>query len=239
MKRTSILLTVLVVLLAGCTGAVTNATPSAGAGGSADTNTVTAAGTSTVSAPPDVATITVAVEATANSAAAARSQVATDAEALRAALADAGYEVETVDYRLGAEYDHSGGQRELVGYRAVHVFEFEAAPDAAGEAVDVAVDNGATAVHNVRFELSDDHRAELRRQALAGAVTDARSDAETVAGAANRSVGTELSMQVGSANYSPVEVRYAAEAAGGDASTSFEPGPVTVTASVTVTYELE
>ncbi|QLG28036.1 SIMPL domain-containing protein [Halorarum halophilum] len=237
MKRTSILLTVLVVLLAGCTGAVTNATPNAEPGDSSNTNSVTASGSESVTAAPDVAVVVVGVEATADSAAAARSQVAADADSLRTALADAGYEVETVDFRLAPEYDHSAGQREQVGYRAVHVFEFEAEPDAAGDAVDLAVDNGATAVQNVRFELSDDHRAELRQQALQGAVNDARSDAEAVAGAANRSIGTELSMQVGSSGYSPYEVRYTADAAEGG--TSFEPGPVSVTASVTVTYELE
>lgn len=237
MKRTSILLTALVVLLAGCTGAVTNATPNGGASDSADANSVTASGSETVSAAPDVAVVGVGVEATADSAAEARSRVAADADSLRAALADAGYEVETVDFRLAPEYDHSAGKREQVGYRAVHVFEFEAEPDAAGDAVDLAVDNGATAVNNVRFELSDEHRAELRKQALEGAVSNARSDAEAVAGAADRSVGTELSMQVGSSGYSPYEVRYAAESAGGG--TSFEPGPVSVTASVTVTYELE
>ncbi|QLG61283.1 SIMPL domain-containing protein [Halorarum salinum] len=237
MKRVATLLTVLVVLLAGCAGAVTNAAPNAGSGDSADTNAVTATGSATVSAAPDVATITVAAESTADTAAAARTQVAEDADALRTALADAGYEVETVDFRLRPEFDRAGGEREQVGYRAVHVFEFEAQPDAAGEAVDLAVDNGAAAVNDVRFELDDEHRAELRREALADAVGDARGDAEAVAGAADRTVGSELSMQVGSQGYSPHEVRYTAEAA--DSATSFEPGPVTVSASVTVTYELE
>ncbi|WP_435145561.1 SIMPL domain-containing protein [Halobaculum sp. P14] len=238
-KPFTALLVAAVVLLAGCSGATTT-TPAAGAGANgADsaTNSVTASGTATVTASPDTAVITVAVEATAENASAARSQVAADANALRDALADAGYEVHTVDYQLSPQYDHSGDTRERTGFRAYHVFQFETTPDDAGHAVDVAVDNGASAVQSVRFTLSDEKRAELRSEALAAAVGDARDEAETVASAANRSVGTELSMQVGSADYSAYEVRLTADAASGG--TSFEPGPVTVSASVTVTYELE
>ncbi len=231
------------LVFAGCAGTTgSTAANAAGATGAnaSDVNTVTADGTATVSASPDLAEITVAVEATADNASAARSQVAADVERLREALTDAGYEVRTVDFRLSPEYDHSRDTRELVGYRAYHALAFETSPDAAGSAVDLAVDNGATAVQNVRFTLSDERRAELREEALAAAVGDARGTAETAAGAADRSVGTELSMRVGSAGVSPYDSRVVYEtAADAGASTSFEPGPVTVSASVTVTYELE
>ncbi len=228
------------LVLAGCAGAATNTTdaPAAATNGSAGVNDITADGTATVSASPDKAVISVAVEATAENASAARSRVAAEADRLRTALTEAGYDVRTVDFRLSPEYDHSGDERELVGYRAYHAFEFETSPDDAGDAVDLAVDNGATSVRDVRFTLSDEKRAELREEALAAAVADARSTAETVAGAADRSVGTELSIRVGSAGVRPYEARLAYETAG-DAGTSFEPGPVTVSASVTVTYELE
>ncbi|MFC7135862.1 SIMPL domain-containing protein [Halobaculum litoreum] len=145
--------------------------------------------------------------------------------------------METTAFRLSPEYDYSGDSRDLVGYRAYHALQFETAPDDAGSAVDLAVDNGATAVQTVQFTLSDERRAELRAEALAGAVEDARTTAETVAGAADRSVGTELSMQVGSAGYQPYDSRVAYEtAADAGGSTTFEPGSVTVSASVTVTY---
>ena len=243
MNRTGALPTLLVaavLVFAGCAGtAGSSATDAAAAGANAtDVNTVTADGTATVTADPDRAEITVAVESTADNASAARSRVAADVERLRGALTDAGYEVRTVEFRLSPEYDRSSDERELVGYRAYHALAFETAPDGAGAAVDLAVDNGATAVRDVRFTLSDERRAELREEALAAAVSDARATAETAAGAADRSVGTELSMRVGSAGVSPYDSRVAYETADAGGSTSFEPGPVTVSASVTVTYEL-
>jgi len=242
-KALPALLVAAMLVFAGCAGTTgstpTNSAAAAGANAS-DVNTVTADGTATVSASPDRAEVTVAVESTADNASAARSQVAADVERLREALTDAGYEVRTVDFRLSPEYDHRSDERELVGYRAYHALSFETSPDDAGSAVDLAVDNGASAVREVRFTLSDERRAELREEALAAAVNDARGTAETAAGAADRSVGTELSMRVGSAGVSPYDSRVVYEtAADAGAATSFDPGPVTVSASVTVTYELE
>lgn len=248
MDRTKTLPAVVVaamLVLAGCAGFAGNApaattTQTNGNTNGSGVNTVTAGGSATVSASPDRAVVGVAVEVTADTATEARSQVADQVNGLRDALTDAGYEVETVAFRLSPEYDYSGQERELVGYRAYHALQFETTPDDAGSAVDLAVDNGATSVDRVQFTLSEETRAELRNEALAAAVEDARATAETVAGAADRSVGTELSMQVGSAGFQPYDGRVAYEtAADAGGSTSFEPGSVTVSASVTVTYELE
>lgn len=233
------LLVAAMLAFAGCAGAAGDATPLQTASGSTDTNTVTSGGSATVSAAPDLAAIGVAVEVRAETAEAARTQAATRVDQLRSALTDAGYEVETTAFRLNPEYDYSGESRDLVGYRAYHALSFETTPDDAGSAVDLAVDNGATAIQTVQFTLSDETRAELRAEALAAAVEDARGSAETVAGAADRSVGTELSMQVGSSGFRPYDSRVAYETADSGGSTSFEPGSVTVSASVTVTYELQ
>lgn len=238
-KQLSTLLVAVTVLLAGCTGAAMTPASSPDSHSGATTNTVTAPGSATVTAAPDIAVISVSVAATADTAEAARSQVAEAAQQLQTALENAGYEVNTTSYRLFPEYDYSKDRRELVGYRAVQVFEFETQPDAAGEAVDLAINNGATSVNYIRFALTDEHRKELRQQALKAAVNDARSDAEAVAAAANRSVGSVLSIQIGSTGgVIPYEARLAAASADA-AGTSFDPGPVTVTATVTVTYELE
>lgn len=235
--------------LAGCAGTVAQqpnavnaanalqtgtATGTSGSNGSA---TATATGSATVSAAPDRAVVTVAVEATANNASAARTQVAEGVDELRSALSEAGYNATTVAFSISPQYDYSGDSRELVGYQASHVLEFEAQPDEAGSAVDLAVDNGATAVYGVQFTLSDERREELRDEAIAAAVGDARDTASVAAQAANASIGQPVSITVGSSGFSPYDARVSAEAAG--AGTSFEPGPVTVSADVTVTYELQ
>ena len=230
------------VLLAGCTGA---GTPSVAAqSGSTDaddtTPTVTVGASATVEAAPDLAVVRVAVEATAESAEAARAAVAEDADRMRAALRDAGVpdaDVSTEAFNVYPEYDYSGESRELVGYHAVHAYRIEAAPDRAGEVIDVAVGNGATSVAGVSFTLSEATRDELRGEALSAAVENARTDAETVASAAGTSLGDVRSISTsGDGGVGPVPVYETRNDAGG--STVVEPGTVRVSASVSVVYEL-
>jgi uncharacterized protein YggE len=230
------------VLLAGCTGA---GTPSVAAqSGSTDaddtTPTVTVGASATVEAAPDLAVVRVTVEATAESAEAARAAVAEDADRMRAALRDAGVpdaDVSTEAFNVYPEYDYSGESRELVGYRAVHAYRIEAAPDRAGEVIDVAVGNGATSVAGVSFTLSEATRDELRGEALSAAVENARTDAETVASAAGTSLGDVRSISTsGDGGVGPVPVYETRNDAGG--STVVEPGTVRVSASVSVVYEL-
>lgn len=242
------------VLLAGCAGA---GVPS-GTDGNGDSNaetgssdvavgshdaagnsTVTVGASATVEAAPDLAVVTVAVEATADSAEAARAAVAEDAERMRAALRESGVpdgNVSTAAFDVRPQYDHRGDERELVGYRAVHAYRVEVAPDRAGEVIDVAVGNGATSVSGVSFTLSDEARQELREEALTAAVENARADAETVAAATGTTLGEVRTVSTSNDGGGPGPVYETRADAGG--STTVEPGTVSVSASVTVVYEL-
>lgn len=227
------------VLLSGCLAPL-QADGGSDAGAS-DPATISATGSGEVTAEADLAVVSVSVTATADSADAARQQVATDAERMRQALRDAGIEddaVETVAYRVNPEYDHSGDSRDIVGYRAVHTYKVEVEPDRAGDVVDVAVGNGADQIDNVAFTLTDETRAELREQAIGNAVDAARTDAEAVASASDLTLGDVRSAST-DGGFRPTYYERAAleDTAGGG--TSFEPGPVTVTATVSVTYEAE
>lgn len=231
------------LLLAGCAAPLQTAP----AGSTADvadstaSDTVVATGAGSVTADPNLAVVTVAVRSSADAADAARERTATRVADLRDALADAGVDdenVTTASFSLTPEYDHSKGDREVVGYRAVHVLRIETAPADAGRVVDASVAAAAAEVYGVQFTLTDERREELRADAIADAVDAARSDAEAAASAADRSLGEVDSMQVGSA---PVAYPYAADRAvaeGGAGSTEFQPGPVTVSATVTVSYRL-
>ncbi|MFC6824013.1 SIMPL domain-containing protein [Halopelagius fulvigenes] len=210
-------------------------------GAAAGPATISASGSGDVTAEADLAVISVSVTATADSANAARERVAEDADRMRQALRDAGVPddaVETTAYRVDPQYDHSGGNPEVVGYRAVHTYSVEVEPARAGEIVDVAVGNGANEVGHVAFTLTEETRAELRQQAIERAMDAARTDAETLASASNLTLGEVRSASTDGSNSPMYYDRAAAETAAGG-STSFEPGPVTVTATVSVTYEAE
>lgn len=234
----STILVAALVLLAGCAAPLQTETGTAS--GAAAERTISTAGTGEVTADADLAVVTVAVVARADSADAAREAVATDAARLREALRELGVDddaVRTVSYRLSPRYESVEGRLgdEIAGYEAVHAYRIETSPDDAGDVVDTAVGNGASEVYGVSFTLSDEARAELREQALERAMADARADADAVAGAADLSVTGVRSVSVGG-DYGPIyEVRTAADSAGG-AGTQFDAGPVTVTARVDVTY---
>ena len=227
----------LLVLLAGCLGPL-QTTPATTDSTATDGTTISATGTGSMSTDADLAVVSVAVVATADSADAARGQVAADVERMRAALRDAGVPddaVETTSFSVSPDYDFRDGERTDRGFRAVHSFRIETDPARAGEVVDVAVGNGATEVYGVSFTLTEETRASLRAQAVERAVTAARADADAMAGAAGISVTSVETMST-SGGFSPVERADLAESAGDGARTTFEPGPVTVSVTVDVTY---
>lgn len=225
---------VLVLLVAGAVGfalADTNSTQSV------ENATVSVNGDATVERAPDQATVTVAAIGRGDSAEAARDALSGDADAVQQALEDEGATVTSSRFSIHPEYERSEEGRELVGYVAVHTIEAETDDvDGVGTLVDAAVDAGADRVDGIRYELSEETRQEAREEALTDAMDRARTDAETVAAAEGRSVDGVVSIQT-SENHRPV---FYAEAAAADAGgrTNIEPGSVQVTASVSVTYQL-
>lgn len=228
---------VALVLLAGC-GAALQTTSGGALANDTETGelhrTVSTSGTGEASAETDRAVVTVAVTARAETAERARETVATDAMRMRDVLREAGVDddaVTTAYYRIQPRFDDNP-ERTTVGYEAVHAYRIDAAADAAGTVVDVAVGNGADEVRGVMFTLSDERRVELREQALEGAMSAARTDADTIASAADLSITGVQSVSTGG-GVAPV---YAARETAADAGTTFDAGPVTVTATVDVTY---
>jgi hypothetical protein len=203
-----------------------------GAATGAEAPSITVSATGEASAAPDRATVHVSVVAVAETADEARRIAAEDAEGLRSALAEAGVDadaVTTVGYHLGADYRREDPD----GYRVTHRFAVDAGVDAAGRVVDAAVAGGAGRVDGVTFSLSDDTRRDLRGDAIAVAMGDARADAEAIATAASVSIEGLHSVSTGGNAYVPV---YREAAADADAGTRIDPGPVSVSVSVTVTY---
>ncbi|HKL29813.1 MAG TPA: SIMPL domain-containing protein, partial [Natrialbaceae archaeon] len=103
-----------------------------------------------------------------------------------------------------------------------------------GDGVDTAIDSGATNVNDVRFTLSEETRRELRTKALETAMSNARQQADTIASSADLAI-----VGVHSASTTDVHVptrSVTMEAAADGGGTSLSSGPVTVTATVSVTY---
>lgn len=228
-------------LTAGCVGALGQTD-----GPAVDANrTITVTATDDVTAEPDQAIVRVAAVARADTADDARERLAENVSTLRTALVDAGLtedQFETSGYaiheerrdRTGPESPDGAGETTYVARQSFAITLDDI--DRAGEIVDVAVAGGASRVEGVQFTLSDDARDDDRADALTAAMESARSDAETLAAAEDLSVGDAVEITTGDVRPVP----YADEVAVADdgAGTVVDDGPVTVTATVDVAYEL-
>jgi len=182
-----------VVLLAGCVGGIGSTAPAnddpAPPDGTVgeDGATVAVAGQATVEAEPDAATVSLSVQAEGSDAATVRDRLAENVSAVRGALADLGLDddqVTTDHFRVRQTRPHERERSDAPDYVGVHALTVELEDvDAVGDAVDAAVEAGATDVDHVTYRLSDERRAELRDEALADAMGDARDEAELLADA--------------------------------------------------------
>ncbi|WP_254273244.1 SIMPL domain-containing protein [Haloarcula marina] len=225
----------LAILLAGGVGF---ALADSGGVQSTENATVSVSADATVERAPDRATVTVAAVGRGETAAEARNNLSGDADAVQEALDDAGANVTSSRFSIYPEYERTEMGREQVGYVAVHTVEAETGDvDSVGNLIDAAVDAGADRVEGIRYELSEETRQAAREEALTTAMDRARSDAEAVASAEGRSVDGVLTIQTSDSGRYVVRTE-AAMAADAGGSTTISPGPVTVDATVSVTYEL-
>lgn len=206
------------------------------AAGTEGTITVTATGEA--QARPDAAVLFLAVVATADSPENATRQVAENASRLRSALADAnvsGDRIRTTDYSVYQE-GRFDPRNESGDYVAEHGFAVEIDNvSRAGELIDVATSNGTTTVRGVQLTLSEETRSELRDEALSNAVDDARAQADAIAASADLAVTGVHSVSTVEPQFGPFEAA-TRDVAAQETGTQIDPGPLTVSATVQVTY---
>lgn len=201
-------------------------------------STITVTATGEAEAQPDAAVLYLAVVATADTPENATRQVAENASQLRSALTDAGVSedrIRTTDYSVYQEGRFDPGN-ETGDYVAEQGFAVELDNvSRAGDILDVATSNGASAVRGVQLTLSDETRSELRNEALSTAVDSARSQADAIAGSADLQVDGVHSISTVEPRFGPFEAvtEDVARESGG---TQIDPGPLTVSATVEVTY---
>jgi len=233
------------LVTAGCAGVTDNTEPNDGTGASSagvsgGERTITVGTSGQVSAQPDQAVLRLEVIAMGGDVQTARQRLSTNVSSMREALLGMGLnESQITTERYGIRQDTL--ERRETGetvYRAMHGFSVTLSDlDTVGTAIDTAVANGANNVDGVRFTLSDDRRSELREDALANAMDNARSQAGVVADGANLTITGVSSANTVETGYTPYYAETAAFMSGGDgASTSVSGGPVTVNAQVEVTY---
>lgn len=147
----------------------------------------------------------------------------------------------TTGYTIYPVYDpieKSGSEQKILSYRVTNTLTVTLHDvSRVGDVIDTGVANGVNMAGSIQFMLSDEQAQALRTEALKEAVARAGADAQTVASALGVAVGPVTSVDIG-VGYAPVlfENYAALDAKSAAAPTPIEPGDVTVTATVTVTY---
>jgi uncharacterized protein YggE len=204
-------------------------------------HTIKASGEATIRAQPDEAEISLGVETQAADAKTAVAQNAAQSNhmisVIRQALGNAG-EIETREYAITPEYKYQPDKTPaLVGYRAdntVSVRTHELA--LVGKILDMATAAGANKVQGIAFTLRNDEA--LRAQALSKAAQKARANAEAIASGLNLHVVRVLEAE--SEQTTPVRPLFArAQVMAGDVSTPIQSPAIEVSATVTVTLEVQ
>lgn len=195
---------------------------------------ITVNGRGEVRAAPDYGRVRVGVATQSTSA--REAQLANDrtVEAVIAAMKAQGIakeNIQTGEYSIWPEYNEKG---HLWRHRVNHTFTIEVKSiQKLGVVLDAAVAAGANQSCSISFDRSD--RDVLEREALKKAMADARQRAESLAGAAGKSIARVVSVTEASAQSEPPV--YRAMKLEGAGSVPVEPGELTVSATVLVTFE--
>jgi uncharacterized protein YggE len=205
--------------------------------------TIEVGGTGEARTSPDTAELSVAIETTGKTAEEAASRNAALAEkvtaALKAKLGDKG-KISTGGYSLNPQYDQRPGHENptIIGYTAQNSIVVETgAIDLVGALIDSAISAGANRVDYLNFTVKNDIKP--RTEAITSATRDARAQADALASALGVKLGKVIkATTLAEARPIPMQ-RLPMAMAATRAATPVEPGEVTVSATVSLTFEIE
>lgn len=206
--------------------------------------TITVTGTGEAAAAPDVATLRFSVVTRAPSAAEAIAENASLATTMRDRLSKlgvAGRDMQTNNLSLGPYYDRRDrqtGEQVIAGYEARNTLLVRLRDlDEAGAVIDAAVRAGANGLDGLTFGIEDQDA--LTEEAREDAVADAKATATLLAEAAGRALGPVVTITERGGRGGPQPAMMMRAESDMAPSTPIEGGEVSVTASVSVVYELE
>ncbi|HUZ16561.1 MAG TPA: SIMPL domain-containing protein [Gaiellaceae bacterium] len=209
------------------------AQPSKGGAANTSTTTITVTGNGTVNATPDKASFDFGVQVNAATAAEAISKDNDQANAIIAALKNAGIPdsaIQTTSVSLWPQTSSNGNT--ITGYQASNSVNVTAGIDKAGSLLGAAVGAGANNIDGPNLSVGDP--SSYNAQALKLAVDDAKTQAQAIATAAGLTLGGIL--HITNESNSPTPIMYGALDAAKAAGTPIEAGTQQIQASVTVVY---
>ena len=205
---------------------------------------ITVSGTGEATARPDQATVRLGVVTEART---AREALQANNAAMQAVFAELeGLDIpeeniQTSNFSVSPQYppyrQDNNEPRRIIGYQVSNMVSvlFEDM-DKLGPGLDAIVSSGANQLHGISFSISETDA--LMMEARTGAVTDARARAEVLAAAAGVELGRVLSINEGGVS-TPQPMMYARAEMAMDSSVPIAQGQQTLSAYVTMTFEIE
>lgn len=213
------------------------------AGGHVAQRTLVVSGLGETKATPDMAILSIGVDAQAASAAQAlkdnsAKMNATIARLKARGVADKDMQTQNLAVNPLYKYDNQGGSPKIVGYQATNILSVKLRDlTTAGAIIDEAVADGANNLGGITFTFADPKP--LNDEARVAAVADARGKADLLAKAAGVSLGAVLQIQDGYASAPLPMPMYRMDAVRAEAtSTPIAAGEATISANVTIIYEI-
>jgi uncharacterized protein len=205
--------------------------------------TIEVSGDGETQAAPDQATLQLAIETHATTAAQAAGSNGVLAQkvrnALKATFGNRG-KLWTGGYSLYPDYSEprNGGEAKILGYRAQNSITVQTgALDLVGPLIDAAIGAGANRVDSLAYDLRDNTQA--RDEAIAKAAKDAQAQAQALASALGVKLGPVLKATTISESRPVPVMRMQATAMMRSEATPIEAGQVTVPATVSLSYEIQ
>lgn len=207
----------------------------------ADTaGTITVTGNATVNVVPDLATISLGVTTTGDTAAAAMAAnneavSAVIARLIAAKVADKDMQTSSLSVNPNWVMKADGTGQEVKGYVATNMLTVQIkALDTAGAVLDAAVQDGANTLNGLSFGLADPRPVE--DEARKEAVADALARAKLLAEAAGEKLGPIVSITEGGGYQPPMPMM---SKMAGDSAVPMAAGQVGISASVTIVLQLK
>lgn len=229
----------LALVITACSGAPDAIAQSA----ATQTRTLTVTGAGEASATPDMAVISIGVQTEGPNAAAALRSNSSRMRAMIDQLKEldvADRDIQTSGLSINPRYDYDSDQGvpRLIGFTASNTVTARLRDlDKAGDVLDKAVQSGANTLNNIAFTFSDPQP--LYDTARNNAVEKARAQAELLSQAAGVRLGPILSIQDGFVSIPSPRPMMARMEAAFDQSVPLARGESTITANVTIVYEIQ
>lgn len=199
---------------------------------------ITVQGTGTVTAVPDMVTLTVNASLTAGTILEAQTKVSEIVAGATGKLLELGVlseDIVTTNYSYNPQYSYETDVRRLIGYQASHTLDITCRDvEMLDSVIGAVTDSGMSDIYNVSYDVAD--RGALYMQALQLAIQSAEEKAEAMAAAASKTI-VELESLSENQSY---DTRYALKGMAADEAagmnTGIRAGGVSVSASVTAVY---